>query len=191
MQRLFNVERWSLIKEGEAINFGNTVPRRVRIDVNAPEPVKLYYNDPDGNLLFLARVHGRDILDFGCYGEFALTAEGGDCWVYTVDGEDFSFVIPDAVVLTKIVERRARNPELELMQHMMNRNMEMRMEQQRAELERRYEQLAARAAIGAGKPADAGAPAGSGSQQEPAGDSGGAGDGGKAGGGTGKQPAKE
>lgn len=151
MQRLFNVDKWFLVADGKAVSFGNTEPRRVRLDVNSPSPAQLFYSDGDGNITFLANVHGRDVIEFASYGAFDITCTGSDCWMYTIDGEDLSFSIPDAVKLTKIFERRARNPELELMQHMMNRNIEMRMEAQRVELEqlwnRREEAARAAAAL--------------------------------------------
>lgn len=135
MQRLFNINKWQLLENGKAVNFENPHPRRVRIDVNAPDRAKLFYVDGEGEITFLAVVDGRDRVEFGCYGEFGLTAEGGDIWFDTVDGEDFSFSIPDAVIITKIAQRRARNPEFEMMQFKMNQNLEIRMEQQRRELE--------------------------------------------------------
>lgn len=135
MQRLYNVDKWQRCPDGQAVNFSRTDARRVRLDVNAPDPVKLFYSDGDGEVVFLGRVVGRDVIEFQCQGEFAVTAEGSDFWFFTVDGEDYSFELPDAVILTKIAERRPRNPEFELMQYHANRNIELRMEQMRRELD--------------------------------------------------------
>lgn len=162
MQRLFNIDKWQLLEDGKAVNFGNDAPRRIRLDVNAPDAAKLFYADGDGRITFLARVHGRDRIEFACYGAFSLTADGGDIWFDTVDGEDFSFTIPDAVIITKIAERRARNHEFELMQYKMNQNLERRMQEQRDELERlwsRQQAAAAAAAPVAPAPSPSGAPA--------------------------------
>lgn len=166
MQRITNVNKWSVIEDGKAMHFGNTEPRRVKIEVNAPDPVRLYYADGDGNITFLARVLGRDVVQFGADGEFSISADGADCWVYTVDGEDFSFSIPDAVIITKIAERRARNPEFEFMQYKMNQNLERRMEAQRLELEQLWDRRqAAIAAETTQPPAPVG---GSGGEPQPA-----------------------
>lgn len=156
MQRLFNVEKWQHVGDGSAISFANPEPRRVRIDVNAPLEARIYYAGTDGEVTFLANVFGRDVLEFRAYGEFSLTIEGSDVWFYTVDGEDYAFSIPDAVILTKLAERKPVNKELEMMKHLMNRNIERRLEQQRDELERLWDQRTAAAAAARAVPSDQG-----------------------------------
>lgn len=168
MQRIFNVDKWSLLEDGKSVSFGKVEPRRVRLHVNAPDPAKLFYSDPDGTVTFLARVLGRDVVEFGAYGEFSLTAEGGDIWFDTVDGEDISFAIPDAVIITKITERRARNPELEMMQYMMNQNIQRRLDAQRDELVELWARQQAAAAAVATQSAPAGSGASSSAEPEPA-----------------------
>lgn len=167
MQRLFNIDKWHRVEADTAIHFGNPTPRRVRIDVNAPGTVQLFYADGNGETTFLATVTGRDIIEFGCAGEFSILTSGSDCYIYTVDGEDFSFAIPDAQVLTKIIERRARNPELEMMQFMMNQNIQRRMDQQREELEQLWARREAAAAAAAAEPAPSGGTGGSGGEPAP------------------------
>lgn len=167
MQRLFNITKWKQAGDGTAINFGGTRPRRVRLDVNAPEPVNLFYNDPDGLVTFLARVVGRDVIEFQSYGEFAITIVGGDLWFHTEDGEDHSFAIPDAVILTQVIERRPRNRELEMMNYMMNQNLERRLNAQRAELEQLWAKREAAARAVATQPQPASDDAGSGKKSEP------------------------
>lgn len=135
MQRIHNVDKWQRVEDQRAVNFGKSEARRVRLDVNAPDPVKLFYSDGEGEIMFLARVEGRDVLEFFTTGAFAITVDGGDLWFFTVDGEDYSFSIPDAVILTRIAERRPRNPEFELMQYHANRNIEMRLQQMQRDLE--------------------------------------------------------
>lgn len=135
MQRIFNVDKWQRVENGRAVNFGKSDPRRLRIDVNAPDPVKLFYSDGNGETMFLARVCGRDVIEFNALGAFSITVDGGDLWLATVDGEDYSFDIPDAVILTKIAERRPRNLEFEMMQYQANANIERRLQQMRRELD--------------------------------------------------------
>lgn len=135
MQRIFNVDKWQRLENERAVNFSKDEPRRVRLDVNAPDPVKLFYSDGNGETMFLARVVGRDVIEFMTTGAFSITADGGDLWFFTVDGEDYSFEIPDAVILTRIAERRPRNIEFELMQYHANRNIELRLQQMRRELD--------------------------------------------------------
>ena len=155
MQRLHNITKWKRVQHGEAVNFSGTKPRRVRLDVNAPAPVAVYYNTTEGALTFLALVEGRDCIEFHASGEFAITVDGGDLWWDTTDSEDHSFVIPDAVILTEIVERRPRNREMEMMNYMMNANMKRMLDAQREELEGVWarREAAARAAAAKQKPA--------------------------------------
>lgn len=151
MQRLHNLEKWSRLDEGKAANFDVANLRRVRIDFNAPFPVRLYVSDSEGVSTFLALVHGKDVVEFAIEGEFAITTEGGPVWMHTVEGEDFSFSIPDAETFTKLIERRARNPEVEMMKYAMEANMKAMLDAQRADLERLLDRRAAAAAAVAAK----------------------------------------
>lgn len=135
MQRLFNLDKWQEVGDGLAVNFAKAEPRRVRLDVNAPDAVRVFHSDGNGVVTFLARVLGRDVLEFAVDGEFAITVDGGSLWLFTVDGEDVSFEPSSSPILTKIAERRPRNLEFEMMQYEANRNMEMRMERMRRELD--------------------------------------------------------
>lgn len=167
MQRLFNIDKWFVVDAGKALNFEKTEPRRIRLDVNSVGPVKLFYADTAGEITFLAQVDGRDVIEFHCLGEFAVQVEGNDCWFATIDGEDISFSIPDAVRLTKIMERRARNPELELMQHLMQKNIVERMEHMRRDMEREWNRRAGASKPAAPQSAPAGADARSTGQPKP------------------------
>lgn len=165
MQRLFNVEKWFTVGDGKAVSFANPLPRRVKIDVNAAEPVRIDYADGDGAITFLANVLGRDTIEFRCYGEFSLTVSGGDCNMYTVDGEEYSFSVPDAVSFTKPASQRVRNPELERMQVLMQQNMRKLMNEQKRELEFILRQR--EAAPVAAAPVSAGAAAGAADSGKP------------------------
>lgn len=195
MQRLTNIDKWRCVEAGKAMNFENDAVRRIRLDVNAPTEVSLFYATGDGEVYFLARVVGRDVIEFATHGgTFSITVEDGDCWVYTIDGEDVSFSVPDAVVFTKLFERRARNPEVEMMAHAMRENTRRMMEQQANELERvlsrreaafnaRLDELARASAGGSGAPQPASEGADGGSGGAPA-DDGGSGAAGAAGSGA-------
>lgn len=142
MQRLFNLSKWAVLEEGKAISFNGSKPRLVRLEVNAPGECFLYVSqendarvDSDPEVNFLARVVGRDTVEFHVGGGgFTLMVEGGSCNVYTIDGDDPSFVNLTPTVFTKLVERRARNPEFERMAQIMQLNVERRLAQQRQEL---------------------------------------------------------
>jgi hypothetical protein len=126
------------VAEGQVLTFENPEPRRVRLEVNSSAETALFYCPADGEVQFLALVHGRDTLEFYVDGAFAVTVESDSnpVNIYTSDGDDISIEIPDAVILTKIAERRRRNPEMEQMALLMQRNMDRRIAQQHAEFER-------------------------------------------------------
>lgn len=171
MQKIADINKWARVEAGKALNFAGTQPRRVRLEVNAPAQCGIWYVDTNGNVTFLATVSGRDVIEFKSTGEFALQFEG-DCYIYTVDSEDFSFSIPDAVTFTEIMTRRARNPEVELMNYMMKRNMEMMRETQKHEFERMWTERERIAAANAAQPAPAGDVAAPISEPEPDGGAG-------------------
>lgn len=135
MQRMYNLDKWTRLDEGEALSFDNPRPRNVRLEVNAPQETALYVADGSGEVHFLALVKGRDTLEFGSSGAFQLTVEGSGLMVYTADGADISHEELGAVSFTKVVERRRRNPELEQLAYMMQQNMERRLAQSEREIE--------------------------------------------------------
>lgn len=133
MQRLFNVTKWRRLCEGQTITFPNARPRVVRIEVNAPRAVGLYLFDADtGEAVFLARVEARDTVEFTVGGNFSLVSDG-EVYLYTADGEVVHFESVDPVIFTRIVERRALNPEIVAIQRAMNINIERRLAAQRDE----------------------------------------------------------
>lgn len=162
MQRIQDIKKWKVCEEGSAIVFGASAPRRVRLDVNSHAEVRLTYADGNGELVPLALVKGRDVIEFQASGEFSIIVDGGPLWYYTIDGQKLAIKKPDAVSFTRIIERRPRNPEVELMNYLMNQNMERRFEQQRVEFEAMWARREAAATAAA-------------AQSEPSGDAAGAG----------------
>lgn len=135
MQRIFNVDKWWKVSQGEALEFPNEKKRNVRLEVNTPNRAALWLIDQESEEpYFLALVEGRETIEFGTTGKMALSVEGGDVWIFTADSDDPSVIILAPRIFTKIYERRRRNPEFELMMHKMQENMERRLAQQANEL---------------------------------------------------------
>lgn len=133
MQRVFNLDKWQEIPEGKAIRFNAEQPRVVRIDVNAPDAVRLYLINAANEPHFLARVQGRDVIEFFSSGAFSLASDG-QCYIYSVDGDVWTYNDPAPEIFTRIRERRGRNPELEYIVARMQQNMERRLAQQSHEI---------------------------------------------------------
>jgi hypothetical protein len=138
MQRMFNLSKWTKISEGETVEFPSTRNRRVRVEVNSPAVSRIWTVNDDGDLTFLARINGRDSIEFFAVGQLRFHIEGGEVWIYTSDGEDISAVIPDAQSFTRVMERRQRNPQLEYIAAQMEANMNRRMEKQADEIAALY-----------------------------------------------------
>ena len=143
MQKLANLDKWTRLSTKDSIRFSNTMPRTVRLQVNSPDVARLWVephtDEGSGELQFLARVVGLDVIEFSAPGAFSLFAEGEDVFIYTADGADVSLVNEAPESFTKIVERRRRNPELEYMMAIQNRNMEKRLAELAEEQFRRLE----------------------------------------------------
>lgn len=175
MQRMFNLSKWQRIAEGELVSFCGERPRTVRLEVNAPERVKLYVTEGKAEPVFLAAVEGRDTVEFSSDGAFDLYVVGGEISVFTAEGQDWTVQSVSNATFTKIVERRIRNPELEYMMAVTYANMEKRLAAQSAELDRRLQARIAGTDLGPAPTApteNVGAPAasaaGSGATSDPA-----------------------
>ncbi len=130
MQRVLSIYDWQKLPKNERAIFQSDVigQRLVRLRVNAPQRVALYLTLPDlVDPVFVATVQGLDEIQFYVDGDYKLSAIGGELWFDTLDGTrpDVEPVEPDS--FTSIVERRQRNPELELLERKMHENIERRM----------------------------------------------------------------
>ena len=167
MQRLHDIKKWHHVAAGGAMNFENEAVRRVRLDVNAAGRAALFYIDGDGETTLLGVVEGRDVIEFATHGAtFSIAVEDSDVWVYTIDGENLAFSKPDAVKFTKLVERRARNPEVEYMQWLMRHNQRVMLEQQEQQFERMRSEFARNNPAPASQPASQGDVAGAAGEQK-------------------------
>lgn len=153
MQRMFNLTKWRWMTDGEVMTFAGSGARLVKLEVNSPDKCRLFITH-GGKTEFLAQVEGRDTIEFSIEGPFEVVAIGGELAFYTADGADWSVEPVDDQTFTRIVERKMRNPELELMMALANRNMEKRLEAAQRETERR---LLQRINSNMGSPATVGA----------------------------------
>lgn len=160
-QKIYNLDKWFPLKEGEALKMAGGRARRIRLEVNAPAEAALYAIIQGVEApMFLALVKGRDLIEFYAPGEeaFDLMCEGASIYVYTVDGIDVSAKSDGSESFVRIIERKPRNHEAELMAYRMQENMQRMLNAQASELERVIERrLAAERALAAPKGAAAGA----------------------------------
>lgn len=125
MFKLGELERWVSLSK-TALRFTSEGRRDIRLEVLAEEPANLYVAY-EGHTHFIGGFEGYDVVQFSVPGVFTLTAKGGPVKVFTPEVESAGAVeIPEAVSFTKMMTRRQRNPELEVMMHKVQQNMEAR-----------------------------------------------------------------
>jgi hypothetical protein len=168
MQSIGDLAKWRVIKDGESLTFDDEKPRRVRFEVNVPGQACLHVTPIlHGEILekecqFLAFLAGGlDIVEFQTPGAFLLTAEGV-VHLHTHDGTAAHVPKTDERVFAKIIERRARNYQLELMEKVAEINLQKRLNEVAGEVEARMrarldekdgdDEKASDRAAGAGKP---------------------------------------
>lgn len=148
---LTDLDKWVLVPGEGGIDFRTTDPRQVRLEVLSEGPTALnvsYKEDGKKHDHFIGVFVGYDVVKFQMNGPFRLSASGPGCRVWTPEIQNAGAVeIPEAVSFTTMMNRRTRNPELELMMHKMQQNMERRIARTERDLqlamnpERRIAQL--------------------------------------------------
>ena len=138
--RIHNVTKWEVIDPGSVLRLtgADGEPRKVRVELNCPEPTRVDLVGADGRVFFVAVVTGYEVVQFTTYDaecHLAFSTDG-EVWFFTNDGDQIGV---DRSMVTEsfatVMQRRARNPELERMMFKMNQNIERRLAQQAAELE--------------------------------------------------------
>lgn len=150
--------------------------RLVRLDVNGPS-VMVHLMQPGKDAVFLAEVHGLERIEFYAEGEVRLSICGAEAWYFTSDGIPTHVELTDAQSLTRIMRRRERNPQLELMQYLAQQNIERRFEAMQDEFDRRVAAAVAGANPQTGEIEDDDAEGGGDGEAAAGGAPGGAGDG--------------
>lgn len=146
--KLFNLNKWTRLAAGQQLDLPGERPRKVVLEVNAGGEARLDYVDPNGEVQFLAMVYGRETLEFIVSGKFSVITDTDDTFIYTADGISVHHVVEAPESFVRIMEKRARNPELERIAFQMNQNMHRRLEQQSDELNAMFERrFAAREAL--------------------------------------------
>lgn len=143
MQRLFNLDKWHEVKQGKVIHFETDRPRVVRLEVNVAGTSVLGIVGDKGSARFLALVTGRDVIEFHVGGSFGLVSDGDPVWIYTVDGDRWTYEDPAPEIFTRMHQPRIRNHELEVMMAKVQQNMERRLAKQADEIRRDAERRAA------------------------------------------------
>lgn len=194
-QRIYNLSKWCWIPEGQSMPFPNTKRRQVVLEVNSQCEVDLFvmvwksfrrdtqrHQDeragrasrtvlpvksaegavgerPGTETIFVAHcMPGRDTIDFFVDGSFELFAEGGPVYVYSNDSQQTELHVVAPEVFTRIANRRSRNPQLEIMMWQQRQNLERRFNQLAADTERRIMEASQGSKVRYAKPRDVRAP---------------------------------
>lgn len=150
MQKLNEIQRYKLVKEGQAVKFEHPegqelVSRLIKMRLNVPQSVNLYVTRLDkveaetGEIVeedvhFLAHCGpGFEQLEYYYRGNFTLSALGGDIWLDTLDSSDWSLEATDDTNYARLWEREERDPRILEMEQMARYNRRLLEEQMAAD----------------------------------------------------------
>lgn len=136
--KLNSVDRWHPARE-KVLTFEGDGARRIRLHVNSPGLTLAWLVQAEGEVQFLARAEGYEIIEFHAEDTVKVNLDGNDVWWMCAEVEPTFVEVIDPVIFTKIANRRHRNPELEEIMFRMEQNMQRRLEQQAGEIEAAFE----------------------------------------------------
>lgn len=117
------------------------VGRRVRLEVMAVFAGALHISDDgQGYAITVPVQHGMNVIEFDASGPVVVLFDGEGEAYWRAPGEEAHYVRTDGEAsMVKLVQRKARNREMELMLYNMEQTMERRLELQRVEMEKRLQ----------------------------------------------------
>ena len=147
---LKELSKWALM-DGKTLTFpGRKVrPMTIRVNTSAPTGFHLVSTcDKTGEVTtqFLANVNGYETIKFICKGSVELVADQKGAQVFCAELQHTHMEPTTTEVYTKIAERRVRNPELELIMHKMNANINKRLQQTEGEFVKQLTEMKKREA---------------------------------------------
>lgn len=112
--KLDNLTKWKKCPAGDALLLNGVQPRRVRVQVNTPEPTAFFAMPQTAveaaEPYFVGVVQGLETIEFQVEGPWVLKPEtesgAGDTWFFTVDGDDIALYNDDLVSFTEVIQRR-------------------------------------------------------------------------------------
>lgn len=139
--KLRNVTKWKLLPIGEVLSLPKPEPRVIRLEVNCVAETRVDVL-VDETLVFLWAGQGLQTIEFAVPGpcEVIFTSEA-EVFYATDDSGDAGVVDMEETPFTSIMNRRVRNPQMELMMFKMEQNINRRLDQQREEYEAQLARL--------------------------------------------------
>lgn len=133
MYDLADLSKWRRLNSA-GVEFPNDKPRKVRLELLAAEPTHVGVVAKGlpafRNGMHIGTIMGYEVISFQIDGPFKLIADTNSAFVWTPELEGvIAHEIPDAITFTTMMNRRERNPQMELMMHKLNQNVERRMRQ--------------------------------------------------------------
>lgn len=142
--RLHNVSRFEVLKPGNVIKLDGDRARKITLEVNCSEPTRFDLKQGD-EFLFLFKADGYGICEFTSSHALVeiqptvMSASGtGDVLFFTKDGRGGERYVEAQATYTRVMDRRPRNFEQEMMQYRSEQNI-MRLMQKTLEDRLAYE----------------------------------------------------
>lgn len=139
--KLRNVTKWKLLPIGDVLYLAKPEPRLIRLEVNCVGETRVDVVVEETHV-FLWAGQGLQTIEFAVPGPCALifTSES-EVFYATDDSGDAGVVDMEETPFTSIMNRRVRNPQMELMMFKMEQNINRRLDQQREEYEAQLARL--------------------------------------------------
>lgn len=144
MKNLHALESWEKLEPGEAVQLAVVGRRKVRLRINCMGAMIWYRKlmEPDSDVRLLAQCDGLETICFDAEGPLLILTQDHNVWfkcseVHVVS----SFSSDGKLVFTKVMTRRERNPELEMMMHKVTANAAARINQLEKSLGKRIDEL--------------------------------------------------
>lgn len=139
--KLRNVTKWKLLPIGEVLSLPKREPRLIRLEVNCVADTRVDVV-LDETCVFLWAGQGLQTIEFAVPGpcEVVFTSEA-EVFYSTDDSGEAGVVDMEETPFTSIMNRRVRNPQIELMMFKMQQNIERRLDQQRDEYQAQLARL--------------------------------------------------
>ncbi|SEQ49386.1 hypothetical protein SAMN05428969_3273 [Devosia sp. YR412] len=167
MIRINNIDKWKRLEPGKHIELPGDRLRRVRLEVNCPQPtrfdvIEYDINGEEAYGTFIAVIMGKDIIEFTGEGDLTVIPSVDDVaaevFYFAQDGDQTAVERPGEETFTELMTRQARDPVMERYMYMQQLNFERRMDAMQADTAAQIAAMGTTFNVRTGEPDDENSP---------------------------------